>query len=152
MASISQSRLSFQPEKGTFRSTGAGLLLAALLMGGMLLLPGCSSAQEKESAPAGLGLLDAMVEYHKETGTHMDGPRCPMYPSCSAYAYHALRKHGYFGFLLALERLFFREGGELSDRYPLAPRNLSESPRYLDPLEASTGERPRLADPRYLSH
>tara|TARA_B100001778_G_scaffold325969_1_gene322065 strand:- start:470 stop:922 length:453 start_codon:yes stop_codon:yes gene_type:complete len=146
--SISQLRLWFQPENGIALRRWRLMLTAVLVMA--TFLPGCSSGQKENSAPLGLGMVDSMVEYHKETGTHMDGPRCPMYPSCSAYAFHAIRSEGYYGFLIALERLFFREGGDLSDRYPLAPRSMSDAPRYLDPLEASTGKRPRLADPAYL--
>lgn len=111
----------------------------------------CASAEEKQ-APVGLGLLDALIEYHRTTGTQIDGPRCPMYPSCAGFAHRAIRQEGWKGFFLTLERLFFREGGDLSTRYPVAPRFLSEDPRYFDPVEASLGERPRLADPIYLSH
>ena len=129
----------------------AGRRLGLLfVLSSLSLALSCASSESRREVPPGLGLLDKLVEYHRKTGTHFDGPRCPMYPSCAGYTHEALGKHGWHGFLLTLERLFFREGGDLSHRYPLAPRHFSETPRYLDPLEASTGQRPRLADPDYL--
>lgn len=143
-SNIQHSKRSRSPERsGGLRFS----FLAALAISSVIH---CTAASEKEDVAAGLGLVDALVEYHRTTGTHLDGPRCPMYPSCSAYAHKAIRKHGWYGFLISLERLFFREGGDLSERFPLAGRHLSETPRYLDPLEASTGQRPRLADPEEL--
>ncbi len=76
----------------------------------------------------------AIIRQHQEVGTHIDGPRCPMYPSCSAYANRIIREEGVSGLLLFIDRLFYREFGRLSDRYMLAPRRLSKSPRYYDPV------------------
>lgn len=152
-----------QPEKGlvsggriTYRSAARRgfrpffvLTLCALLFS-LLSTVTCSAAEERD-VPLGLEAVDALVDYHRRTGTHMDGPRCPMYPSCASYAHKAISHHGWHGFLIFIDRLFFREGGNLSSRYPLAPRHLSDAPRYLDPLEASLGNRPRLSDPTNLA-
>lgn len=76
----------------------------------------------------------AIIRDHQEVGTHIDGPRCPMYPSCSAYANRIIREDGFTGLLLFIDRLFYREFGRLSDRYMLAPRYMSKSPRFYDPV------------------
>ncbi|MCB1139630.1 MAG: membrane protein insertion efficiency factor YidD, partial [Leptospiraceae bacterium] len=107
------------------------LLLIFALQCQSAALTGANS--EAEEVPMGLGLVDALVEYHRTKGTHLDGPRCPMYPSCASYAHRAIRSQGWYGLLLFVDRLFFREGGDLSNRYPVAPRRLSEAPRYYDP-------------------
>lgn len=72
-----------------------------------------------------------------------------MYPSCGAYADRIIREDGFSGFLLFVDRLFYREFGRLSDRYMVAPRRLSKSPRYYDPVsdvlppeDAPVGRRP----------
>lgn len=90
-----------------------------------------------------------IIRQHRELGTHIDGPRCPMYPSCGAYADRIIREDGFSGFLLFVDRLFYREFGRLSDRYMVAPRRLSKSPRYYDPVsdvlppeDAPVGRRP----------
>jgi hypothetical protein len=58
-----------------------------------------------------------------------------MYPSCAAYAERAIDEGGLVGMLLFLDRLFYREFGDLSTRYFVAPGRLSRSPRFYDPLE-----------------
>lgn len=65
----------------------------------------------------------------------MDGPRCPMYPSCATYGDQAVREYGLWGLLMLVDRLFYREFGELRGRYRLAPARISSTPRYLDPVE-----------------
>jgi hypothetical protein len=89
-----------------------------------------------EAAPERLYLkpFHAMIRQHRELGTKIDGPRCPMYPSCAAYADRIIREDGFSGLLLFIDRLFYREFGKLSDRYMLAPRYLSKTPRYYDPV------------------
>lgn len=144
--------------KAPGRRTGPvtrNLILVATMFLSILAVQ-CQSAEpsgansEAQGVPLGLSLVDALVEYHRTKGTHLDGPRCPMYPSCASYAHRAIRTEGWYGFLLFVDRLFFREGGDLSNRYPITPRRLSDAPRYYDPLEASTGQRPRLGDPSEL--
>ena len=91
--------------------------------------PEASAASRLAFAP-----LRAIIRDHRERGTHIDGARCPMYPSCAAYAERALNEGGFMGFLYFIDRLFYREFGRLSERYLLAPRHMSQSPRYYDPL------------------
>ncbi len=79
--------------------------------------------------------LDALLKEHIKTGTHIDGPRCPMYPSCSAWARRAIRKHGYDGFLMLIDRLIYRESGNLYEKYLHAPKKFSKDTRFYDPVE-----------------
>ena len=89
--------------------------------------------------------LRALIRRHRAVGTHLDGSRCPMFPSCAAYGETALEKRGFLGFLLLLDRLFYREVGALDEKYMVAPRSLSEHRRYFDPLSDSMdGARPSL--------
>ena len=76
-----------------------------------------------------------LVKRHRELGTHLDGPRCPMFPSCAAYAQKAVQKHGFAGLMMFVDRLFFREVGELKTRYMVSPKHFSRHRRYYDPVE-----------------
>lgn len=114
----------------------------------------CSTAQIAEGtpdadqkpprAPVLLRPFDALLEAHMQEYTHYDGPRCPMFPSCAAYARRAVRQEGFLGLLYFVNRLFFSESGDLSARYQLAPRRLSPSPRYYNTLDDDMGARPSL--------
>ncbi len=46
------------------------------------------------------------IRFYQEHISVVDGNRCPMYPSCSAYAAGALKKHGpVLGWIMACDRL-----------------------------------------------
>lgn len=109
------------------------------LKGAMILImfSQCNSIQKTALKP-----VEFIIDQHTDEGTHYDGPRCPMYPSCSAYAKQAIQQKGFYGFLLAIDRLFFREFGNLRNRFFITPRHLSDTPRYYDPLSDSKGVRP----------
>lgn len=50
--------------------------------------------------------LDWGVRFFQNYISPVDGPRCPMYPTCSAYARQALAKHGpWLGTMLTVDRL-----------------------------------------------
>ena len=123
----------------------------------LLLLPllfACSAGEvrekepQKEEAPLLLRPLALLIEEHRENTTKMDGPRCPMYPSCAAWAQRAVERHGFLGLLLFVDRLFYRETGALAEKYFFAPRRLSGHLRYYDPLSDTfpllEGKRPSL--------
>lgn len=62
----------------------------------------------------------------------VDSPRCPMYPSCSAYALQALQRHGpVLGTCLTVDRLL-HETSPAEKTQPLPGFN---PVRYADPLE-----------------
>jgi len=104
---------------------------------------GTSDADQKPArAPMLLRPFDALLEAHIQEYTHYDGPRCPMYPSCAAYARRAVREEGFRGLLYFMSRLFFSETGDLGARYLLAPRSLSGDPRYYNTLDDDLGVSP----------
>jgi hypothetical protein len=123
-------------------------MAAAILMGfSSLWLSGCSSSSRvKESADhsdeaAGSILLQPMlylIHRHREHSTHIDGATCPMYPSCAAYGEKAMKQKGILGLLLLTDRMFYRETGNLIEKYMVAPEHLSNEKRFYDPLSDST--------------
>ena len=78
-----------------------------------------------------------LIRKHRQETTVMDGPRCPLYPTCSAYADKAISGYGLVGLIVFLDRLFYREFGDLSDRYLPVPRRFSRDLRYFDPVTDS---------------
>jgi len=61
----------------------------------------------------------------------VDSPRCPMYPTCSAYALQALDKHGpILGSFITVDRLM-HETNPLEQTMPLSG---FERERFYDPL------------------
>ena len=46
------------------------------------------------------------IKFYQDHISAIDGNRCPMYPSCSAYASQAIEKHGpILGWVMACDRL-----------------------------------------------
>lgn len=91
----------------------------------------------KEKGPLLLRPAIAIIRRHREIGTHLDGPRCPMYPSCAAYAEKAVKRFSLLGLMMAVDRLFFREAGGLDRKYLFAPSSKSSHLRFFDPVEDS---------------
>lgn len=77
------------------------------------------------------GTLDATAHLGlavwREVVSPGDGARCPMRPSCSAYARQAFRRDGLGGYILTFDRLL-RDSAAAA--YPLAP----DGAHHLDPL------------------
>lgn len=74
------------------------------------------------------------LRFYKKFISPVNGDRCRMQPTCSEYAIHAIRKHGFVvGVILAADRLM-REGEEIHRGLPvLTPEGL----RYPDTLESN---------------
>ncbi len=80
-----------------------------------------------ESAP-----LQLAVQLFQKYISPIDGPRCPMYPTCSSYSLQALHKHGpIIGTFLTVDRLY-REGDPHERRRPIEKWGRI---RFYDPLE-----------------
>ena len=61
----------------------------------------------------------------------VDGDRCPMHPTCSAYSLQAFKKHGFFiGFMMTADRLI-HEGSEM-DYAPLV--KVGDRYKFYDPV------------------
>lgn len=94
-----------------------------------------ATAPEEDDGGLLLKPLMVLIHRHRRHGTRVDGPRCPLYPSCAAYADSAIRRYSFLGLMIFIDRLFFRETGDLSKKYLRTPRRLSRGIRYYDPLE-----------------
>ena len=61
----------------------------------------------------------------------VDGDRCPMHPTCSAYSLEVIKKHGFFiGFMMTADRLI-HEGSEM-DYAPLV--KVGDKYKFYDPI------------------
>lgn len=75
------------------------------------------------------------VRFYQETASRVNGERCQMYPSCSAYSLEAIRKHGFFlGYMMTVDRLL-HESDEM-DSAPIIKLNNGKE-KYFDPVEAN---------------
>lgn len=81
-----------------------------------------------------LNPLKQGVRFFQRYISVVDSPRCPMYPTCSAYAIQALDKHGsVLGSFITVDRLL-HEGNPLEKKHPLTGYS---PPRFYDPLNAN---------------
>ena len=59
-----------------------------------------------QKAPQETSFLSQSLSFYQKILSHSDGDRCPMYPSCSAYAKQAFHTHGLIkGWILTSDRL-----------------------------------------------
>ena len=76
--------------------------------------------------------LETAVKLFQKYLSPVDGQRCAMYPTCSAYSLQALQKHGSFlGVFLTVDRLY-HEGDPVEQQHPV---NKWGYIRFYDPLE-----------------
>ena len=76
--------------------------------------------------------FDRAIRNFQKYISPLDGARCPMYPTCSAYARQALHKHGaLLGVFMTADRLM-HEGDPVEQQEPLLKWGHR---RYFDPLE-----------------
>ncbi|NIQ95790.1 MAG: membrane protein insertion efficiency factor YidD [Desulfuromonadales bacterium] len=114
---------------------------AALGLALCLLLPPAASAEwgpweapvkPARDDPKQLSVLRYGVRFFQKYISPVDGPRCPMAPTCSAYALQALDKHGpVIGTMMTVDRLF-HESDPREHRHPV---NSGGRIRFYDPLE-----------------
>lgn len=75
--------------------------------------------------------FDQAVHFFQSYISPIDGPRCPMYPTCSAYSRQALAKHGpWIGAMLTVDRLIH----ENDPREKQQPVRVGGRMRYADPV------------------
>lgn len=76
-----------------------------------------------------------VMQFYDRYISPVDGERCPMYPTCSAYARKAVERHGLFmGWIMACDRLV-RCG---RDETRISPTILKDDSRVtLDPVSAN---------------
>ena len=64
-------------------------------------------AVARQQSTENRGPLQLAVRLFQKYISPVDGPRCPMYPTCSAYSLQALHKHGsLLGTLITVDRLY----------------------------------------------
>ncbi len=76
-----------------------------------------------------------VITFYQNHISAVDGDRCPMYPTCSAYAANAMEKHGVIiGWVMALDRLVRcgRDEATISNNYIIDGQT-----RVYDPVEAN---------------
>lgn len=72
------------------------------------------------------------ISFFQNYISRVDGDRCPMVPTCSAYAAQAIKKHGFWlGFVMTADRLI-HEGSEIQ-RAPVIRRG--DRVGFYDPVE-----------------
>lgn len=88
--------------------------------------PSAQRSADETSEP-----FDRAVRNFQKYISPLDGARCPMYPTCSAYARQALHKHGaLLGIFMTVDRLL-HEGDPREQQEPLIKWGQQ---RYFDPL------------------
>lgn len=82
-------------------------------------------------------LLGAVIRFHRQVISPLDGPRCGMKPVCSLFGRRAVRRHGPLqGALMIVDRLYLRENRSVPRFYGsmLEPGGRLV---YLDPVAAN---------------
>ncbi len=90
-----------------------------------------SATSQQRTSQRAVGLFDQAVRNFQTYISPLDGPRCPMYPTCSAYARQALHKHGpLLGIFMTADRLI-HEGDPIEQQEAIVKWGHR---RYFDPL------------------
>ncbi|OQY23556.1 MAG: hypothetical protein B6I37_05215 [Desulfobacteraceae bacterium 4572_35.2] len=93
-----------------------------------------TTPHQHSTDPESLHPLKQGVRFFQRYISVVDSPRCPMYPTCSAYAIQALDKHGaVLGSFITVDRLL-HESTPLEQKHPLTGY---ERLRFYDPLSAN---------------
>ena len=94
--------------------------------------PASPKEENRLGGKADFNPLKTGVLFFRRYISPVDGPRCPMYPTCSAYALEALEKHGPFiGAMMVVDRLF-HESDPREHRHPI---QVGKRLRFYDPVE-----------------
>ncbi|MBN1957977.1 MAG: membrane protein insertion efficiency factor YidD [Desulfuromonadales bacterium] len=84
---------------------------------------------------AGASFSIASIRFFQKYLSAIDGPRCSMDPTCSAYALQAIRRYGFaLGSLIFVDRLY-HEGDLIERQTPVVKHGYI---RFHDPLENNT--------------
>ena len=91
-----------------------------------------TATQQQRTSKTEINPLDQAVRTFQKYISPIDGARCPMYPTCSAYSRQALHKHGaLLGIFMTADRLM-HEGDPIEQQEPI---NKWGHRRYFDPLK-----------------
>ena len=93
-----------------------------------------ATPQQHSTDAEPLNPLKLGVRFFQRYISVVDSPRCPMYPTCSAYAIQALDKHGAaLGSFITVDRLL-HEGNPSEKKHPITGYGQL---RFYDPLSAN---------------
>jgi putative component of membrane protein insertase Oxa1/YidC/SpoIIIJ protein YidD len=107
------------------------LIILLILHAGIATADSIHVDQQKE--PATEDAFSGSVRFFQKFLSAADGERCPMTPSCSAYALNATRKNGILmGWIMACDRLLRCGGDELKR---CTPKKTKSGALCTDPVE-----------------
>ena len=90
------------------------------------------SEQTQKKGSINNSTLQTAVKLFQKYISPVDGQRCAMYPTCSAYSLQAIHKHGpLIGVFMTVDRLY-HEGDLIEQQHPI---NKWGYIRFYDPLE-----------------
>lgn len=90
-----------------------------------------SSPQEPQVQPIAATPFLWSIRFYQKFITHVDGDRCPMHPTCSAYSVQAFRKHGpVIGVIMTADRLLH----EIDEQRFVPLRRIGNRLRFDDPV------------------
>jgi hypothetical protein len=70
----------------------------------------------------------AFIRFYQTTLSRLRTGACPFFPSCSRYGLRAVHDHGaVWGWLMTLDRIFFRENRDMFHNYPWVNTELDAS-------------------------
>lgn len=122
---------------GIIKST---LIITLLLFGGFPTIATAAAwgpwqataSNPQRSLQTEINPLDQAVRTFQKYISPIDGARCPMYPTCSAYSRQALHKHGpLLGMFMTADRLM-HEGDPIEQQEPILKWGHR---RFFDPLK-----------------
>ena len=59
-------------------------------------------------------LYTKLIRYYRKNESPWRGQNCPCFPSCSTFTLYSMKSYGFFnGFIMGLDRIFFRENFNL---------------------------------------
>jgi putative membrane protein insertion efficiency factor len=110
------------------------IILTIILAVHLVITPATAWAQ---AAPPRQGSPQShpVIAFYQRYISPVDGERCPMYPTCSAYAREAVERHGLFmGWIMACDRLVRCGRDETRISPTIVMKNSSMT---LDPVSAN---------------
>jgi len=55
-----------------------------------------------------------LIKLYQKYISHLRGLNCPSFPSCSNFAFQSITKYGFWGVLMTVDRLYYRENDDMN--------------------------------------
>ncbi|SHI54549.1 putative membrane protein insertion efficiency factor [Malonomonas rubra DSM 5091] len=89
--------------------------------------------QKRSTSTPQANPLEVAIKLFQKHISSVDGPRCPMYPTCSGYGLQAVKRHGpLLGTFLLVDRLFREQDSELISQRKIVKYGYI---RFFDPVD-----------------